>query len=802
MIEAVKKVAESDYSVSLDVSEKHDDIDLLADAINKMVGHAHQQLSKAKRNEDAAKFRYLHETMMDAFASCDMTGYIQEANRSFEALLGYSEDELRKKTFRDLTPEKWHALEARFVEEQVMARGYSEVYEKEYRKKDGTILPVELRTFLVRDSAGRPIGTWAIVRDIAERKRAVKALRMFKFAVEEAPDAVFFMSRDGGFPYVNEQACRSLGFTREEFMDLRLWDIDPFFPKERMEEEWKQYQKGGQIGSQHIETWHRRKDGVVFPVEVAAKHIWFGNDELHVAFVRDITERKRAEEALDLFRFSIDRASDAVFWLDCDGSFPYINEQVCRYLGYTHDEMMRLHVWDIAPNLQKDRWPEQWEDVKRVGKSTFETVHRHKDGNFIPVEISANHIKFGDQAFHIAFVRDITERKREEEEKAKLESQLIQAQKMESVGRLAGGVAHDFNNMLSVILGYAELINSQLSNDDPLRAHLSEIEKAAKRSRDTTRQLLAFSRKQIISPRPMNLNDLIMETQKALARLIGEHIDLRFYPEKEPCHISFDPSQIDQILINLAVNARDAMPNGGKLTVETKNVHLDEGYCRKHPGAIPGSYVMLSVSDDGLGMDKKTLSHVFEPFFTTKEVGKGTGLGLATVYGIVKQNGGFIYVYSEPGQGSTFKIYLPGSMKEDEFTGEVDETPFVHHVTGTILLVEDDDMVRRMTEAMLNAIGYTVLVAETPLDAQSISEKEEAPIDLLITDVVMPGMSGPELSDKVKVARPGIKVLFMSGYTSNVIADQGILGEGVHFIQKPFGKNDLARKIHEVIGDK
>lgn len=680
MTEALKKAAEGDYSVRIETCDKQDDIDLLADAINKMVGQTHERIEKVKRNEDATKFRYLHETMMDAFASCDMAGYIQEANSALQVLLGYSEDELRQMTFRDLTPEKWHAAEARIIEEEVMVRGYSGVYEKEYRKKDGTIFPVELRTFLVRDSAGRPIGSRAIVRDISERKRA--------------------------------------------------------------------------------------------------------------------------EEALELFRFSIDRASDAVFWLDCDGSFPYVNEQVCRYLGYTREEMMCLHVWDIAPKLKRDRWPEQWEDVKRVGKSAFETVHRHKDGKFIPVEISANHIKFGDKEFHIAFVRDITERKQEEKERAKLEAQLIQAQKMESVGRLAGGVAHDFNNMLSVILGYAELIKSQLSIDDPLMNYALEIEKAAKRSRDTTRQLLAFSRKQIISPRPMNLNDLITATQTTLSRLIGENINLRFHPESEPCPIRFDPGQIDQILINLVVNARDAMPNGGRLTIETKNVQLNENYCRKHLGAVPGSYVMLAVSDDGTGMDKKTLSHVFEPFFTTKEVGKGTGLGLATVYGIVKQNGGLIYVYSEPGQGTTFKIYLPRSVKEDEFKEEAEEAPSVDHGSGTVLLVEDDDMVRRMTAAMLTAIGYTVLVAETPMNALSISEKGDVPIDLLITDVVMPEMSGPELRNKMLVSRPEIKVLFMSGYTSNVIVDHGMLEEGVHFIQKPFSKNDLASKIHDVIGDK
>jgi two-component system cell cycle sensor histidine kinase/response regulator CckA len=395
-------------------------------------------------------------------------------------------------------------------------------------------------------------------------------------------------------------------------------------------------------------------------------------------------------------------------------------------------------------------------------------------------------------------VRDITERKRAEEEKARLESQLIQAQKMESVGRLAGGVAHDFNNMLGVIVGYAELIKSQLVADDPLFKDVLEIEKAANHSRDVTRQLLAFSRKQLIEPRPLDLNDLIKNTQKTLSRLIGEDIELCFNPGEDLWKINFDPSQVDQILINLAVNARDAMLNGGQLTIETANVQLDEAYCREHLADTPGDYVMLSVKDSGVGMDKETLSHAFEPFFTTKEVGKGTGLGLSTIYGIIKQNGGSIHVYSEPARGTAFKIYIPRKMQEDEIAATTEDS-LVISGSETILLVEDEDMVRDMTTAMLEKIGYSVRVAETPQEALLFCENNDIPIDLLITDVVMPEMNGTELRDRIKAIRPGIKVLFMSGYTSNVIGHHGVLDKGVHFVQKPFGLKGLARKVRDAI---
>ncbi len=381
----------------------------------------------------------------------------------------------------------------------------------------------------------------------------------------------------------------------------------------------------------------------------------------------------------------------------------------------------------------------------------------------------------------------------------KMETQLNQAQKMESVGRLAGGVAHDFNNMLGVILGHTELALLRIDDKHKLCSDLKEIQKAAKRSADITKQLLAFARKQTISPKQLNLNDTVESMLNMLRRLIGEDIDLVWQPATLLWPVKMDASQIDQILANLCINAKDAIDGVGKLTIETGRKSFDEEYCSEHPGFIPGDFVLLAVSDNGCGMDKDTLDNLFEPFFTTKAVGKGTGLGLATVYGIVKQNKGFINVYSEPGQGSTFKIYLPRIFTDEDTDKAVPEKKAAAGGTETILLVEDEPTILRMTRMMLERIGYSVLSAATPGEAIDLAKTHADEIHLLMTDVVMPEMNGRDLSRQITDLYPDIRLLFMSGYTANVIAHQGVLDEGVAFIQKPFSMADMTEKVREVL---
>ncbi len=391
----------------------------------------------------------------------------------------------------------------------------------------------------------------------------------------------------------------------------------------------------------------------------------------------------------------------------------------------------------------------------------------------------------------------IAERKEAEEGRKKLEEQYRQAQKMESVGRLAGGVAHDFNNMLGVILGHTEMALDEMDPADPFFSGLKEIHKAASRSADLTRQLLAFARKQTISPKVLDLNETIEGTLKMLRRLIGEDINLAWLPGASVLPVKVDPSQIDQILANLCVNARDAITDVGKVAIETGNATFDETYCAAHPGFMPGEYVLLAVSDDGCGMDKETLDMLFEPFFTTKK--EGTGLGLATVYGIVKQNDGFINVYSEPGDGTTIKLYLRRHMGKAEQVEEERPAEPANRGNETILLAEDEPAILKLTTVMLERQGYTVLAASTPGEAIRLAEEHTGKIHLLMTDVVMPEMNGRELAKKLLRLYPDIRRLFMSGYTANVIAHRGVVDEGVDFIQKPFAMQDLAAKVREVL---
>jgi PAS domain S-box-containing protein len=396
--------------------------------------------------------------------------------------------------------------------------------------------------------------------------------------------------------------------------------------------------------------------------------------------------------------------------------------------------------------------------------------------------------------------RDITERRQAEAERKKLQAQLNQAQKIESVGRLAGGVAHDFNNMLSVILGHSEMALEKINPSQPLYADLQEVHKAALHSADLTRQLLTFARKQAIAPRVVDLNKIVEGLLKMLHRLIGEDLDLAWLPDENLGRVKVDPTQIDQILVNLCVNSRDAVEGVGKVTIETNNATFDEVYCADHAECVPGEYVLLAVSDNGCGMDAETCAHLFEPFFTTKEAGRGTGLGMATVYGAVKQNRGFINVYSEPGEGSTFKVYLPRHAVETAVP--LPEQAVVQSAEsgyGTILLVEDELAILRMTTKILEGLGYTVVPAATPGEASRLAHEHSGGIDLLMTDVIMPEMNGRDLACNLLSVYPDLKCLFMSGYTANVIARHGVLDERVHFIQKPFSRNDLAAKVLEAL---
>ena len=408
----------------------------------------------------------------------------------------------------------------------------------------------------------------------------------------------------------------------------------------------------------------------------------------------------------------------------------------------------------------------------------------------------------GDLGYALGFLRMQAAHESSERRRRVLENQLLQSQKLEAIGRLAGGVAHDYNNMLGVILGYTEMALDKVETADPLHADLKEIYDAARRSADITRQLLAFARKQTIAPRLLDLNDTVEGMLKMLRRLIGEDIDLQWLPDGDLGPVKIDPTQVDQVLANLCVNARDAIAGVGKVTIETANVRFEEGYCQDHAGFTAGDFIMLAVSDDGCGMDRETLDKIFEPFFTTKGLGEGSGLGLATVYGIVRQNEGFINVYSEPGRGATFKVYLPRHAEAVEKPDTAMSRARIRPGHGeTVLLVEDDPAVLKLARRMLDALGYRVVGAATPGEALDLAKSHEGQIHLLITDVVMPEMSGRDLAAGLCGLFPRLRVLFMSGYTANVIAHRGVLDAGVHFVQKPFSREELAARVREALED-
>jgi PAS domain S-box-containing protein len=526
---------------------------------------------------------------------------------------------------------------------------------------------------------------------------------------------------------------------------------------------------------------------------------------------QDITERKRSEEALreseEQFKAMFEMASIGMAQADPQtGQLLRVNQKMCDITGYSSGELLATRIPDITHPEDRER---DWVAFQNVvnGKSPaykLEKRYIRKDGALVWVNVNMTVIRdsTGQPMRTMATIEDISERKWAEEEKMKLHNQLIQSQKMESVGRLAGGVAHDFNNMLGVILGHVEMAIDEADPTQTLHANLQEIRNAARRSADLTRQLLAFARKQTIAPKVIDLNETIEGMLKILRRLIGEDIHLSWLPFTDLWPVKVDPSQIDQILANLCINARDAIAGVGKVTIETENCTLDEVYCADHADFVSGEYVLLAVSDDGCGMDKEVLGKLFEPFFTTKGVGKGTGLGLATVYGIVKQNSGFINVYSEPHEGTTFKIYLPrhaGQAEQPRMGGPQEPAMRGHE---TLLVVEDEPTILSLSKLMLEKRGYRVMTAATPGEAIHLAEKYTGEIHLLLTDVVMPEMNGRDLAKRILSLHPNLKRLFMSGYTANVIAHHGVLDEKISFIQKPFSVRDLAAKVREVLDQK
>ncbi len=722
---------------------------------------------------------------------------ILKANRAALMAVGGSEEELlERKCYQvfhgsDVHPEGCPL-------KKMLLSGRLETIEMEIEALNGTFL---VSCTPVLDEEGRLQKIIHIAMDISERKQAEKSLReseeKFRFIFDSAVDGMLLADIETKMFYMgNKSICRMLGYNAEEITHIGVRDIHP---PERLPIviDYFENQARGEIEvAKDIPL--KRKDGRVLYADVASSLVFLNERSYLLGIFRDITDRKKMEEARRRSEEKFSKAFRASpNWISIsrleDGRYIEVNDAFSKITGYTREEVIG-HT-----SVEMDIWvdPEERRIMVRSliesgSVSDLEVGFRTKTGEVLTVQRSAEKIILGEEVCLISVNHDITRHRH-------LEEQLRQSQKMEAIGRLAGGIAHDFNNILTAILGYSDLLLLNLKPREPMYNEIEEIRKAGQRAAALTQQLLAFSRKQILKQVPLNLNTLVNNLKNMLLRIIGEDIELVTVLAPDLGQIKSDWGQVEQVIMNLAVNARDAMTQGGKLVIETANIYLDQTFVRQHPGSTSGFSVMLTVRDTGCGMEPDVLPHIFEPFFTTKELGRGTGLGLSTVYGIVKQSGGYILAESIPGQGSTFKIFFPRIDQAQGPADRQDSSLLPPAESGVILVVEDDSLVRDLVRKILTMSGHLVLEAQNGEEAVRLCRDYEGRIDLLTTDVVMPGMNGPELSRRVLALRPEMKVLFMSGYSDNLFPQYGILYSGKNFIQKPFTPNDLTNKIREIL---
>jgi two-component system, cell cycle sensor histidine kinase and response regulator CckA len=770
--------------------------------------------SERSFHDSEKKFQTLFETMSQGVVYQDADGRITAANPGAERILGLTLDQMMGRTSGD---PRWHAVRedgsdfpghehpamvalrtSRPVNDVMMGVFHSK--EEEYR----WILVNAVPELVPGEE--RPFRVFTTFTDITDRTRTEKSLQQ-----REAQLASIFRAAPVGIGMVinrviqeaNDSLSQMTGYSREELIGQSariLYPSDEEFDQVGRDK----YRQITERGTGTVETRWKHKDGRIIHLILSSSPIDGDDLSKGVTFTAlDITERKRTEEALrqseERFRTTLYSIGDGVITTDADGAISQMNRVAEALTGWREEDALRRPVEEVFQVVDEEtRRPVESPVTQVLERGViFGLANRAvlvaKDGTQKPIADSCAPIlnARGETTGIVLVFSDQSERR-------ELQAQLFQAQKMEAVGRLAGGVAHDFNNMIGVILGYAKLMENQLNPLDPLYRNVQAIAAAAERSANLTKQLLAFARRQVIAPVALNLNDSLSALQKMLSRLIGEDISLNLLPSLDLWNIKVDPTQVDQILANLATNARDAIQDVGTITIETANICVDKSDLMEHLEFSPGEYVMLAFSDTGKGMDRATQERIFEPFFTTKSDGQGTGLGLATVFGIVKQNNGFIQVNSELGKGASFKIYFPRYQGDAETLMEKSQEVSVKG-TETLLIVEDEEQLLELASMVLKMHGYEVLAAGSPGEAIVLCERSEKTIDLLITDVVMPGMNGKELMERLGSLKPGIKAVFMSGYTSDVVANRGVLEEGVSFLQKPFTPLMLAQKVREVL---
>ncbi len=638
-------------------------------------------------------------------------------------------------------------------------------------------------------------------KELSQKVKALEKLELklreseekFRLAFHTNPDSINLnLASDGKYIDINEGFTRLMGYTREDAIGKTSLELNIWVDSEDRRRLLDRLMNAGSV--ENLEARFRRKNGEIRIGLMSARILSINQENVILSITHEITERKIAEQALSdsekRYRTLFERSNDAIFIIEKKtGRHMDANNAALQLTGYPLPELCKLTTYDVCPEGAEVRNAvfSLSDEPENLGRRTYVRPDGSKRialFNTVPLD--------DEKIFGIA--HDITD-------EVNLEEQFLQAQKMEAIGLLAGGMAHDFNNLLVPIIGYTELCMMKLCSDDNLYSELEQIKTAAERAASLIQQILAFSRKQMLEMRVLDFNEIVRSFQKMIQRLIKENIKLHIHLSSSPGHIKADKAQIEQVLMNLVINATDAMPAGGDLTIETADLFLDKSYFKRYPGEKnPGHYIMLAVSDTGHGMDAETQKHIFEPFFTTKKRGKGTGLGLATVFGIINQHQGHIWVYSELGRGTSIKVYLPQSEDKARPVFESEVEPVSVYGTETVLVVEDEAMVRNLVCETLAAYGYNIIEACSPAEGLQIASECGDTIHLLLADVIMPEMNGPELYKRLADMRSGLKVLYMSGYTDNVIVHHGVINEGVNFLQKPFTINNLTRKVRMILG--
>jgi PAS domain S-box-containing protein len=760
--------------------------------------------ARRRADERGRLFQSLVEAAPDAIVIVDAQGLIRLANRQVTAIFGYEPAELVGKPVEVLMPARVHRSHLLHRERFATAphhRPMGAGFELVALHKDGREFPVDISLSTLETSSGMLVS--AAIRDITERKAAEDRNRIYQSLLESAAEAIIVVAANGAIRLVNRQVEAMFGYAREELIGQPVEILLP----DRVKAIHSKHRAGylaapatRPMGA-GLELFARRKDGTEFPVDISLAAIETEEGLLVSAIARDVTDLRRAEERNRLAAI-VDSSNDAIFSETTDGTITSWNTAAERLYGWEASDAIGRNVAMIYPHERRDELVTMLEHIVRGERvDSLETTRVRRDGTTVEVLVSLSPIsdEHGKIVGAASIARDITDRVAASRQRERLEAQLQQAQRLESVGQLAGGVAHDFNNLIAVILNYASFVLDELQDRPAVRDDVEEIRRAAERAATLTRQLLIFSRRDVIHPEVLDLRAVVVDMRKLLQRTIGENIELVTHVAEDLAPVTADRGQIEQVIVNLAVNARDAMPQGGRLVVEAANRVLDEDFVVTDPELKPGRYVRIAVADTGTGMTREVADRAFEPFFTTKPKGQGTGLGLATVYGIVKQAGGKTGLYSEPGRGTTVTIHLPAAV-EGQGPGYAEPEPGQLSGQGeTVLVVEDEPAVRAAARRILIQANYKVLEATGSLAALAIATDPTRRIDLMLSDVVMPDMSGVELASRIHQQREKLPVLFMSGYPQEVLAHQGLAALKLPLVEKPFTRDALLREIRKVL---